>query len=162
MKNYIEIARAGHPLIQFENLDLNLINAFDKKSEIVTCFETIEHVGNMSNALKTLRNAASETSVILSSVPIEIGVVGILKYITKRYIFSYNLELNCSDSEYLIAFLLGKRIKRFRHAADFYGNHFGFDYRDLDEEVDSIFTEHQVQKYNSGTTRFYKILICKN
>ena len=51
----IEIARSVYPHIDFDHLDLNKVSTFDQKFGVVTCFETLEHVGNIQNALKTIK-----------------------------------------------------------------------------------------------------------
>ena len=90
------------------------------------------------------------------TVPIEIGWIGFLKYVVKRFVFRYDLPLLCSDRQYAAALLKGERISRFRPPAPGYGTHFGFDYRDVDEIL-ARKAQARVESWNSGTARFYFI-----
>lgn len=153
----IEIARASYPLLNFETIDLNKPNILDKKSEVITCFETLEHVGDIPNAVQTIKNACQPGACILISVPIEIGFFGVIKYLLKRFIFKYDLPLNCGDRTYFFALLTGKDISQYRSPAKGYGTHFGFDYRVLDKIISSKFFNAHILKFNKFTSRFYLI-----
>lgn len=153
----IEKARTNHPEINFDYKNLNIDQTFEHQYNIVSCFETLEHVGNEFNALKTLKNASANKSIILISVPIEIGIIGIAKYLVKRFIFRYKLSLNSNDFEYFKALILNKNISVFRKNQDHYGSHFGYDYRNTDLHVDEIFSSRLIKKWNKGSSRFYKI-----
>ena len=54
----------------------------------------LEHVGDIPNAVQTIKNAC-QLARILISVPIEIGFFRVIKYLLKRFIFKYDLPLNC-------------------------------------------------------------------
>jgi len=153
----IEAARSTYSDINFDYIDLNKVNNFDEKSDLITCFETIEHVGNSLHAIRNLKEASHKGSILLISVPIEIGFVGIMKYIVKRFFLKYELPLNCNDSEYFSALLKGKNINQFRKNAEGYGSHFGYDYRITDDEIKKEFPNYKVKKWNKLTTRFYRI-----
>jgi 2-polyprenyl-3-methyl-5-hydroxy-6-metoxy-1,4-benzoquinol methylase len=155
----IEVARSNYPDINFDYVNLNKVNNFDKKSDIISCFETMEHVGNSLNAIKNLKEASHQGSIILISVPIEIGFIGIIKYIAKRFLLKYELPLNCKDLEYFCALLTSKYINQYRVNADGYGSHFGFDYRIIDEEIKLEFPNCKVEMWNKITTRFYRIRV---
>jgi 2-polyprenyl-3-methyl-5-hydroxy-6-metoxy-1,4-benzoquinol methylase len=144
---------ALHPEVTFERLNLNLPHSGTRKFDLVTCFETLEHVGNMQAAVDTICKSAAPGGHILVTVPIEIGWIGTLKYVIKRFLFRYELPVACSDRRYLAALLKSERISRYRPAAEGYGSHFGFDYRD----VDDLLRRHELKfkVWNSGTTRFY-------
>ena len=153
----IEVAKNEYPSMNFDYLDLNIITKFQEKFDVITCFETLEHVGSITNAVKTIRSASHVNSVVLISVPIEIGVVGILKYILKRFLLKYDLPLTSGDLPYFKSLVIGNDISKFRPPASGYGSHFGFDYRLVDKIVSSEFTNYKVEKWNSFTTRFYLI-----
>ena len=153
----IEVAKNEYPSMKFDYVDLNIITKFREKFDVITCFETLEHVGNITNAVKTIRKASHVNSVILISVPIEIGVVGILKYVLKRFFFKDKLPLTAVDLPYFKSLVMGNDISKFRPPASGYSNHFGFDYRLVDKIVSSEFINYKVVKWNSFTTRFYLI-----
>lgn len=154
------IARAKqlYPSIKFEVVNLNIISEASETFDLVCCFETLEHVGNIVNALKNILLRISPGGTCLISVPIEHGARGIMKYLVKKFVFQYPVsELKISEFDYL-KILLGKgRISESRKEADGYGTHFGFDYRD----VDDFFIVNQVRykAYNKGMTRFYIITV---
>lgn len=96
---------------------------------------------------------------MLISVPIEIGLVGLIKYILKRYVLRYSLPVNCNDFHYFKALLLGYDISRYRLPADGFGSHFGFDYRSLDTNVKELFSGARIVTWNKGTMHFIKIYV---
>ena len=143
-----------YPKIRFERLDLNIVHDNLDHYELVTCFETLEHVGNIASAVQNICQSRGPDGVILVSVPIEIGWIGLAKYIVKRLFFRYELPLLCNDFKYIAALLRGERISRYRKTEAGYGTHFGFDYRDVDELL-ARYAGAPVKVWNSGTTRFY-------
>ena len=151
----IKKARSLHPHISFEYLDLNYSNEINSKYDLVTCFETLEHVGSIEKAMENITNLSRK--FVLLSVPIEHGLVGIFKYLIKRFIYRYKLELNCSDIEYIIALLKNKDISVFREQKAGYGSHFGFNY----QIIDKFLLKNKISFYaeNRLTTRFYIINI---
>ena len=155
----IEIAKEKYKNTVFNYLDLNKESNISNKVEVVTCFETLEHVSNTKSAIKTLRSASLDNSIVLISVPIEIGFVGIIKYLLKRFVYKYPLPLNCTDFEYFKSLVTRGNINIYRPEAEGYGTHFGFDYRIIDQEVHEIFFDRKIKSWNSFTTRFYKISV---
>ena len=153
----IEIAKINYPHISFSHLDLNETTKLDDKMDVITCFETLEHVGNTLSAIKTLREASSERSMILISVPIEIGLIGLIKFIIKRYLYRYPLSLNCWDLEYVSAILFKKDIGIYRNKSKGFGTHFGFNYKNIDKQLEEVFTGFKISKWSNVTSRFYKI-----
>ena len=150
------VGSALYPKVRFQRLDLNIAHGNLDRYELVTCFETLEHVGNMESAVANVCQSRTPEGSLLISVPIEIGWIGLLKYVIKRFLFRYDLPLLCNDFEYIAALLRGERIGRFRRPETGYGTHFGFDYRDVDE----LLVRHAgapVKSWNAGTTRFYFI-----
>jgi 2-polyprenyl-3-methyl-5-hydroxy-6-metoxy-1,4-benzoquinol methylase len=150
----VEIGAQRYPSIRFSRLDLNVVHDNMPSYELVTCFETLEHVGNMESAAENVWRCRSPGGYLFVTVPIEIGWVGLLKYAVKRFLFRYDLPLNCTDGQYARALLKGERISRFRPPAAGYGTHFGFDYRDVDELL-AARCGGKIEAWNSGTTRFY-------
>jgi 2-polyprenyl-3-methyl-5-hydroxy-6-metoxy-1,4-benzoquinol methylase len=53
-RDHLKIASEKYPNITFSFLDLNVVNTIEKKFKLVTCFEVLEHVGNLENALTNL------------------------------------------------------------------------------------------------------------
>ena len=86
----IHIARKKYNNIIFNKLDLNIINKFELKYDLITCLETIEHVGSIQNALTNLRDCLSSPGLIILSMPIETGFIGLIKYIIKDLFIDIN------------------------------------------------------------------------
>lgn len=145
-----------YPRIRFQRLDLNIVHDNLDRYELVSCFETLEHVGNVKSAVANVCQSRTPEGFILISVPIEIGWIGLLKFLIKRFLFRYDLPLLCKDFEYIAALLRGERISRYRKPESGYGTHFGFDYRDIDELL-VRYAGAPIKAWNSGTTRFYFI-----
>jgi 2-polyprenyl-3-methyl-5-hydroxy-6-metoxy-1,4-benzoquinol methylase len=145
-----------YPWIRFEHLDLNVFAGYSKCFDVVTCFETMEHVGDMKTAVQNLLSSCKDGGLIIISVPIEIGVIGLVKYFVKRLVFRYEFPLVNSEKDYVLELIKGGRISKHRARQSSYGSHFGFDYRDLDDIVGGVRCS-QSRIWNSGTTRFYLI-----
>jgi 2-polyprenyl-3-methyl-5-hydroxy-6-metoxy-1,4-benzoquinol methylase len=155
----IKIAKTLYPNINFDFFNLNIINEYKnvEKFDIITCFETLEHVGSINNAIQNLiKFKKDKNSIIIISVPIEIGLIGIFKYFLKIF-KSYKLdelEGHPSNFQYLFSLLKGD-ISKFRDNRDGWGTHFGFDYRKIDNFLITNYIKYS--STNSFTTRFYFI-----
>ncbi len=154
----LQNARASYPAIQFTQLDLNQPNHSLPRCDFVTCFETLEHVGDPDSALHNVLAALKPGGVALITVPIEIGWRGLAKFAVKL-LYGYQLrelpERPNLSREYVTALARGDRISRFRDRRKGWGTHFGFDYRDVDDHLRRHGTGWQA--WNSGTTRFYRL-----
>ena len=155
----LSVARNQYDDIEFEYTDLNkpIVDEVEKY-DVITCFETLEHVGNIENAIQQILSfAKSDSSFVLLSVPIEIGFWGIVKFIFKT-LYGYSLkELKHGTTyrSYFMHLISNKNISKFRDNRDGWGTHYGFDYR----EVDKILTKNKCQ-FNTKdylSTRFYLI-----
>lgn len=144
-------------------IDLNLdAQSDDSTYDLVTCFETLEHVGNLDNALRTLVCKKSKQGYLLISVPIEVGRIGRLKALLKVRLYGYSFqEISEGESDevffrrYYEALKKGDRISSFRPSAAGFGTHFGFDCYEIDRFFES--NDIRFEATNSFTTRFYMI-----
>ena len=156
---HLEIAREKNPSYIFEFLELNDpadVGRFD----FVTCFETIEHVGNPASALNNLLGMTKKGGTLLLTVPIETGPVGLAKFLVKTIFFKYRLdELSYTNKKlygkYLWSLLSFGDIGKFRDERFGWGTHFGFDYRLVDDFLKSRKVDFRAR--NVTTTRFYVI-----
>ena len=160
----LSVARNQYDDIKFEYTDLNKpIVETAEKYDVITCFETIEHIGNIKNAIQQILSyAKSDSSFILLSVPIEIGFWGIVKFIFKT-LFGYSIKELKNGTTYLSYFMhliSNKDISKFRDNRDGWGTHYGFDYR----EVDKILTKNKCvfETENYFSTRFYLFITATN
>ncbi len=155
-------ARDCYPKLTFKTIDLNepIPVELGSKFDLVTCFETLEHVGNLEAAINNLFNMSSDGGTIIITVPIEIGFWGISKFILKRFFYGYSLkELKpVSTSAYFFSLFKGDNIGQFRSGLKekrSWGTHFGFDYRNVDEILKGIGAIFKAK--NSNGTRVYII-----
>ncbi|MGG7645456.1 class I SAM-dependent methyltransferase [Rhodovulum sp. YNF3179] len=152
----IEIGTLKYPNVKFGQVDLNQPYGGSQTFDLVTCFETLEHVGNLKAAVQNILKRIAPGGKALISVPIERGMRGIFKYTIKKIIFGYSVsELGISEAEYFRILFSGRRLSNARPPADGYGTHFGFDYKDIDDAL--LEYEANYTARNSGMTRFYKI-----
>lgn len=160
----LEVAQKLYPSIKFKSVNLNQKIETKFKYDIVTCLETLEHVGNLSQALKNVLNLTKNNGSILIAVPIEIGYLGlakliyrILKYGTNScYVFQeFENYKEFSKLNYVLSLLRGSTISRFRYSKKHWSTHLGFDYRDIDEWL----TQEKIKysAYNKNGSRFYLV-----
>ncbi len=158
-KDNLKIASERYPNIEFNYIDLNTLSTIDKKFRLITCFETLEHVGNLENALNNLVNFIDSEGTLLISVPEETGFIGIVKFLIKTIVYSYNLkELDNRKSayfNYLITLLSGKSISKFRSNRNGYGTHFGFDHKCIDNTLKNANLSYK--KFTKSASHFYLI-----
>ena len=125
-----------YPHIQVEEscyklIDLNSKFCPSEKYGLVTCFETLEHVGDIENAVSVITSHMVSDSMLYITVPIETGFWGLVKFILKLPMAAYGFnELNCTRFQYFCALLLGNSSSK-RRKLSHYGYHFGFDHREL-------------------------------
>ena len=157
--------RKRHPALDFQTIDLNVFDPARPQFDLVTSFETLEHTGNLANAVKSIVHAIRPGGIGVISVPIEIGPAGIVKFLIKMGFYNYSLqELPQRPGlakDYVLALLKGERIGRFRsEERPGWGTHFGFDTRDVDDLLKAEQAARpglQVDGHNQAFTRFWVI-----
>lgn len=152
----ITVGKEIYPNIQFGFFELNEPGTIGPFS-FCSCFETLEHVGNIHSAIDNLCRAA-EGGTLLISVPIEIGPRGIIKFLTKTWFYKYNLDELPGDKlyfKYLMSLFTYQDISKFRDDRFGWGTHFGFDYRVIDNYLKK--RECSFRAFNKTTTRYYLI-----
>ena len=150
----LDIGRKQQSSIDFRLLDLNKSQPCERKFDLVTCFETLEHVGDLQAAIENVVQITAPDGVLFISVPIEVGAIGLMKFLAKTLIFKYSLnELDVSKKNYFLSLLKRERISMYRSEKTAFGTHFGFDYRDLDDYLVGRFRE--ARSWKSGTTKFF-------
>ena len=154
-------AEENYPHISFQQLDLNykLPDSLKSSYDVITCFETLEHVGDLRNAVDNIIQLGKAYGNILITVPIEIGFWGIVKFLLKRFLYKgYSLEElgNVSTQAYFSTLIKGGNISVYRDSnKSGWGTHFGFDYRSIDALLHGKGLNFKAKSY--FTTRFYKI-----
>ncbi len=153
----LDIARKRYHDIEFRFYDLNIKNIPEEKYDLVTCFETLEHVGCIDLAINNLIDSINETGIIIISVPIETGLIGLIKYAMKRIIYKDRYVLKQPEINYIKSLILNLDISTFRDSeATHYGPHLGFDFRIIDDYLNRIY-DISFKSFNSFTTRYYII-----
>ena len=155
----LKVGKNKYKNIDFSEIDLNHVQTSIKdKYDLVTCFETLEHVGNPANAIRNLYSFASDHgSMILISVPVEVGFWGVVKYLLKLCI-KYNVDElanGATKGSYFKTLLFGGDIGKYRDQREGWGTHFGFDFHQIDKILNEQNIPYQVKR--SGTSRFYII-----
>jgi SAM-dependent methyltransferase len=131
-------ARELLPSVRFVQLDLLASDPPHDRFDVVSCFETLEHVGNLRKAIGTLLDLTEPEGRLVITVPIESGWRGGLKFAVKTSLYGYSLdELPQRPSiyrQYCRALILRSRVSVFRaEERRGWATHFGFEWRDLDE-----------------------------
>lgn len=123
--------------------------------DLVTCLETLEHVGDVQRALAALLRMTAK--LLLITVPIEVGAIGIAKFAAKTILLrsTFNDELQGSRLLYFSSLLSGSRISQFRRPLSHFSLHTGFDYRELEELL--LSRKLCFEAGTHGWNRFYLI-----
>ena len=130
----------------FASVDLNTLqNEWLNKFDLVTCFETLEHVGSWKTALENLVLACKIGGRIVISVPNEKGAPGIMKYLARKLVRKNpygDFFEGKSEVEYFKALVLNKRIDVYRDpSASGWGPHLGFDWQIMYQYITETYIE---------------------
>ncbi len=113
-------------------------DAFD----VVTCFETFEHVGDFRKAVSSVCAACKPGGYALFSVPNETGVFGTAKFLGRMFRIRDKTEKcgvlrDTPKSAYFRGLLSGEDLEQFRQPPrEIWGSHLGFDVRRFEEHID--------------------------
>ena len=130
-RDLLALAEArGLPRTTFRQLDLNSTTDVGQY-DLVTCFETLEHVGDFQTAVRGLLRACADGGHLVISVPYEIGIPGLAKFLG-RMVLRKNAYRDFFDNRskfrYFMTLLLGRRTDVFREPPqEAWGPHLGFD-----------------------------------
>jgi len=139
----LELARQRQlPRTSFRWIDMNVSGGSSQAGEsfdVVTCFETLEHVGDYRPALETLVQSCKPEGVLLISVPYECGLRGLAKLIGRRVLRGDRYEGffdTRSRLRYVTSLVTQRRIDHYRHPPQpGWGPHLGFDTRQFDRDL---------------------------
>jgi SAM-dependent methyltransferase len=155
----LEEAARRYPEYSFSYLNLDAAASHPDRFQLVTCFETLEHTGTPQRAMENLIALTRDDGVLVVTVPIEIGPIGVAKFVAKTMLGRRDIdelpEGLRSSPRYLAALLSGRRMSYLRDQRHGWANHFGFDHRDLDDWLEERKIPHRA--FNTFTTRFYVI-----
>ena len=136
------------PSTEFIKYNLNNIERPKEEFELVTCFETLEHVGSYKEALINLNNHLASGGILVIGIPNEIGMPGLVKFLGRQLVRRNPYEeffQNQSKFKYFSHLMFNKSIDIYRDPQkQGYGPHLGFDYRRLEKFI----TEEFIHKMN--------------
>tara|TARA_Y100000590_G_scaffold336463_1_gene383138 strand:- start:69 stop:809 length:741 start_codon:yes stop_codon:yes gene_type:complete len=143
-KELLELAlKKNIPNATFKYCDLNKILNVEEKFNMVTCFETLEHVGDYYNAIINLFNHLDKDGMMIIAVPNEVGLIGLFKLLSRPIIRRNVYEdffSNLSYFTYIKYLLTNDYIDIFRLPdKEGYGPHLGFDFRRMESYIDKNF-----------------------
>ena len=126
------------PRVDFQYFNLNTISIAEALYDLVTCFETLEHVGSCENAILNLHNHVADSGYLVIGVPNELGLPGIIKFLGRMALRKNNTYEDFFDGHsrlrYLLHLMADRPIDVFRDSTKpGYGPHLGFDYRKMEE-----------------------------
>ncbi len=137
MEELLELGRQrGINRATFAKFDLNTVQTSPHTLfDVVTCFETMEHVGNYRNAVDNLVKHVALNGWLVISVPNETGLAGLLKFfgriVLRKNPYGDFFQSNSMGS-YLSSLLLNRDIELFRSpGVTEWGEHLGFNYKNL-------------------------------
>ena len=135
LQEYITNAKNKYPGIAFEVMDLNKTIEQPGKYDLVTCFETLEHVGHLETALNNIHQSIATNGLALLSVPIEVGMIGTIKYLLKVKVYGDKMnEIGTENQKnYFKSLLKGEDISKYRQKPkELWWDHFGFNYKTIE------------------------------
>ncbi len=151
VEGLLELARIKQiPKAEFKYFDLNKVSNVEERFNLVTCLETLEHVGDYRNAFTNLFNHLGENGILIITVPNETGLIGLIKFLG-RLVLRRNpygeFFANQSFFKYMKYLLRNDFIDVFRNPDQpGYGPHLGFDYRRLESYITEKFIKNKQLK----------------
>ncbi len=161
--NNLAVARERHPDLEFRYLDITGPDTPRGEYGLVTCFETLEHVPALEEAIGALVGMVRPGGHLLITVPIEIGLIGAGKFIAKTLVLRQRLQelerkggRRISTLRYFTDVLCYRDISKYRDfPAEVFHTHFGFDHRRVDRILASMGADFR--REISWTTACYLI-----
>lgn len=147
-RRLLRAARRRHLAnVSFRRIDLN--NAAARAVEpgdLVICLETLEHVGNYRSALRVLHDSVKPGGWIVLSMPNEVGVVGLIKFLARpllrRHAYGDFFTGAKEVVSYTVTVATRGDLERFRTPPRTgWGPHLGFDHRQLVHYIRRSFVE---------------------
>jgi trans-aconitate methyltransferase len=129
--------------VDFMHFELNHASVYRDRFQLLTCFETMEHLANYHRGLENLYSHLEPGGLLILSVPNETGLPGLVKFMT-RYLVQRNpygdFFSDSSMASYVRCLLSNSYIDVFRESEkDGYDPHLGFDHRRFFESIKENF-----------------------
>lgn len=128
-------ARRKLPNTEFERYDLNADPQPRERFDVVTCFETLEHVPDFRRAVRNLCAHTSDDGLLVVTIPNELGLIGLVKFFG-RMVARRNPYGDFFDGKSRVSYVASvasmRPIAHYRREQPRgYGPHLGFDFRDV-------------------------------
>jgi 2-polyprenyl-3-methyl-5-hydroxy-6-metoxy-1,4-benzoquinol methylase len=139
----LEIARAKNiARASFYSTDLNARLVPQRNYRLVTCFETLEHVGDYRAGFRNVAAHVQVGGMLIVAVPIEIGVIGVVKFlgrlVLRRNPYRGFFNGMPQAMSYFFTLMRGRDIESFRQPSRLgWGPHLGFDFKQLFDFIDA-------------------------
>jgi len=148
LEGLLELARAKKiPNTEFKYFNLNEVSNVAERFDLVTCFETLEHVGDLENAFMNLFNHLGKKGTLIITVPNETGFIGLIKFLGRLAVRRNpyrDFFFKMSYYRYMKYLLRNEFIDIFREPNQpGYGPHLGFDYRKLEEYLKNKYLKNK-------------------
>jgi 2-polyprenyl-3-methyl-5-hydroxy-6-metoxy-1,4-benzoquinol methylase len=147
-RRLLRAARRRHLAnVSFRRIDLNDTAAqVVQPGDLVICLETLEHVGNYRHALRVLHNSAKPGGWIVLSMPNEVGLVGLIKFLVRpllrRHAYGDFFTGAKEVVRYTVTLATRGDLERFRTPPRTgWGPHLGFDHRQVVHHIRRTFVD---------------------
>ena len=131
-----DLVRLGNekriPQCEFRFHEMNRDSGTAERFDLVTCFETLEHVGNIPAAVYNLYNHCKQGGLIVVTMPVETGWVGLAKFAARALVRRNpygSFFAKKRIRSYVWRLVTNGPIQDFREPSHGYGPHLGFDFR---------------------------------
>lgn len=161
----LELARAKNiPGADFDPIDLNSLRSDPRRFDLVTCFETLEHVGDYRTAFRNVQQHLAERGLLVIGVPNEVGVPGLIKFVGRALLqrdpYVGFFESTRDKWRYFWRLLSYGAIEDFRRRNEpGYGPHLGFDHRCLLRHVEQNYVRGQRLQFVSRHRSFLNMTV---
>ncbi len=139
--------RRGLHHARFRRIDLNDATArVARPGKVVLCLETLEHVGDYRSALQVLHNAMKPGAWLILSMPNEVGLVGLVKFLTRpilrRNVYAGFFSSHRQVLRYTLAVATYRDLEPFRTPPrSGWAPHLGFDHRQVKRHIRREFVD---------------------
>jgi len=152
-KRLLSQGKKKYPNFYFHFIELNdFSDAYKDYFNVVSCFETLEHLRNYKTGFDNLYFKLKPTGLMIISVPNEIFLVGAIKFLGRyirgdAYKYKEILKTKRKEIRYFFDLLLNKDIEKYRsdYKKDIekyrkypiwgFSAHLGFNYKKLQEYI---------------------------
>ena len=166
-KRLLNAARSrGLPTAYFAGIDLNNPDGNVREpGDLVLCLETLEHLGDYRSGLQVIHKALKPNARLVLSMPNEVGMVGLIKLISRPLLRPHPYRGFFKDRQQVLAYAVavasGRNLEPFRTPPrNGWAPHLGFDYREVMRYIDAELVQtgswavDHIERSGFGANRF--------